>query len=76
MIAFLARREMGVEFSSIEAHVTEVVHLPSFVDVAVQGGGQVVLLRQTRDLLSHLVVSALGPAWRAEAERVIGALMD
>ncbi|GEM_PF-2762910 len=76
LVAFLGKREMGVEFSAIEAHTTEVTHLPSFVEVAAQGGGQVVRLQQTRDLLRHLVVSALGPAWRAEAERVIGALMD
>ncbi|MHC4599821.1 MAG: HEAT repeat domain-containing protein [Planctomycetota bacterium] len=76
LIAFLANREMGVEFSSIETHVTDVVHLPSFVEVAALGGGQVVRLDETRDLLRHLVISALGPEWRAEAERVIEALMD
>jgi HEAT repeat protein/Mg-chelatase subunit ChlD len=76
LIAFLANREMGVEFSCIATHVRDVIHLPSFVEVAVLGGGQVVRLEETRDLLRHLVISALGPAWRAEAERVIEALMD
>jgi hypothetical protein len=67
---------MGVEFSCIEAHTTDVTHLPSFVEVAAQGGGQVVRLEETRDLLRHFIISALGPQWRAEAERVIQALMD
>jgi len=76
LIAFLANREMGVEFSCIEAHTTDVTHLPSFVEVAVHGGGQVVRLKETRDLLRHLIISALGPVWKAEAERVISALLD
>jgi HEAT repeat protein len=72
MIATLAHKRMGIDVCCVAAHTTDLNQLPSFVEMAVYGGGAIVPLQNEKRLFDYFIIYALGPRWKTETEMILG----
>jgi HEAT repeat protein len=71
LMALWAHEGLEIDVFCVAAHATDLSRLPALVSLAVRGGGDVVPLRGTHGLEHYLILYALGPQCREEAELLL-----